>query len=196
MSRSPSPLHLRIFLASPRDVADERALLRKLLKDELPYDPLVRGRVTFEVVSWDDPAAPRAMPANMTPQEAVVRFGANPSACDIVVVVLWSRMGTQLDVSAFRKPDGEPYQSGTEWEFEDALMASSRPDILVYRRAEVPDIKLNDPSLDEKRHQFGLVKQFCERLVRNADGSFRGSVIDYDTPTDFKERLANDVKQL
>jgi hypothetical protein len=41
----------------PGDVAAERELARKLIKDELPYDPLLRGRVTFDVFSWDDSAA-------------------------------------------------------------------------------------------------------------------------------------------
>jgi hypothetical protein len=76
----PTPQHLRVFLASPGDVADERALMRRLLKDELPYDPFLRGRVTFDVVSWDDPAAPTPMPARLTPQEAVIRFETRPSA--------------------------------------------------------------------------------------------------------------------
>jgi hypothetical protein len=44
-SAIPPPQHLRVFLASPGDVADERALVRHLLKDELPYDPFLRGRV-------------------------------------------------------------------------------------------------------------------------------------------------------
>ena len=35
----PEPQHLRVFLASPGDVADERNLARRLLKEELPYDP-------------------------------------------------------------------------------------------------------------------------------------------------------------
>ena len=35
----PAPLHLRVFLSSPGDVADERNLARALLKDELPYRP-------------------------------------------------------------------------------------------------------------------------------------------------------------
>ena len=51
------PLHLKIFLSSPGDVAKERELARRLLKDELPYDPFLRGKVTFDVLSWDDPAA-------------------------------------------------------------------------------------------------------------------------------------------
>ena len=57
----------RVFLSSPGDVGDERALARHLLNDELRYDPFLRGRVTFEVVSWDNPAAPTPMPAARTP---------------------------------------------------------------------------------------------------------------------------------
>jgi len=49
-------LHLRIFLASPGDVADERALALKVL-EELQYDPLLRGRITVETVAWDKPGA-------------------------------------------------------------------------------------------------------------------------------------------
>src|SRR3954452_23115761 len=103
-SAIPAPQHLRVFLASPGDVSDERALARRLLKDELPYRPFLRGRVVFDVVSWDDPAAPTPMLASLAPQEAVIRFGPKPSECDIVVIILWSRLGTHLDMSRFRKP--------------------------------------------------------------------------------------------
>ena len=90
-------------------------------------DTFLRGNFTFDVVSWDDPDAPNPMPAGLTPQEAVNRFGPRPSECDIVVVVLWSRLGTPLDLSVFgEKPGGGPYLSGTEWEFEDAWGAKPR----------------------------------------------------------------------
>jgi hypothetical protein len=112
-------LHLRVFLASPGDVADERALALRLLKDDLPVDPFLRGRVTFDVVSWDDPAAPTPLPARLTPQEAVIQFETKPSECDIVIVVLWSRLGAHLDLTKFQKTNGDPYLSGTEWEYED-----------------------------------------------------------------------------
>src|SRR4051812_14825937 len=111
---------LRVFISSPGDVTDERNLARDLLKDELPYDPLLPGDVTFKVISWDDPAAPTPMLATLTPQEAVNRFGPKPSECDVVVIVLWSRLGSHLDLRTFKKSDGGPYLSGTEWEFEDA----------------------------------------------------------------------------
>ena len=47
--RPPPQLHIRIFLSWPGDVAEERDLARRLLKAELPYDPVFRGRVTCDV---------------------------------------------------------------------------------------------------------------------------------------------------
>ena len=130
--------HVRIFISSPGDVAEERRIAERVIGKELAKDPLLRDRVTFEVVSWDDPDAPMTMTANLTPQEAINRFGRKPSECQIVIVILWSRLGTHLDVSKFSKPNGDPYLSGTEWEYEDALAAEPQPDILVYRRTEKP----------------------------------------------------------
>src|SRR5512134_2040696 len=136
----PTLQHLRVFLASPGDVAYERALVRHLLKRELPYDPFLRGHVTFDVVSWDDPAAPTPLPTRFTPQRAVIRFETRPSECDVVIVVLWSRLGTHLDLTEFRKANGEPYLSGTEWEYEDACKGQA--EIFIYRRTEEPKVGL------------------------------------------------------
>jgi hypothetical protein len=136
------------------------------------------------------------MPATITPQEAVNRFGPKPSECDVVVVILWSRLGTHLDVTTFHKePCGEPYLSGTEWEFEDAWNAQPRPEILVYQRTEVPQVGLDDPNYLEKRRQYERVGQFLARL-KNPDGSLRGGWTPYAAPADFKAHLANDLKYL
>jgi hypothetical protein len=145
------PQHLRVFLSSPGDVADERGLARRVLKDELPYDPLLQGRVTFEVISWDDPTARIPLLANLTPQESVNRGMPKPSACDVVVVILWSRMGTPLSPEIRRTvpvpslegtPWADCYLSGTEWEYEDALASTNdpKPATLVYRRTEDPPV--------------------------------------------------------
>jgi tetratricopeptide (TPR) repeat protein len=195
-AEQPQPLPLRVFLASPGDVHEERERARRLLKHELPYDVFLGDCFTFRVVSWDDPDARMPMPAGMTPQGAVIRFGPKPSACDIVVVVLWSRLGTHLDLSAFgERPGGGAYLSGTEWEFEDAWGAKPRPEILVYRRTEVPTAELSDPNWQEKVLQYQRVSQFMERF-KNPDMSLRGGWTDYKTPADFGERLASDLRRL
>ena len=55
-SRHRPPLIVRVFLASPGDVVDERARALKTLED-LQYNPLLRGKITVETVAWDKPGA-------------------------------------------------------------------------------------------------------------------------------------------
>jgi hypothetical protein len=186
------PLHLKVFLSLPGDVAAERELARRLIKDELAYDPLLRGRVTFDVFSWDDPAAGVPLLATMTPQEAVNRID-RPADCDITIVTLWSRLGSPLRTDAFRKPDGEPYWSGTEWEYEDARAAGR--EVLVYQRTE--KVLLDDEAADfeERREQRRRVRQFFDRF-RNADGSFNAGFAAYEKPEELKRKLEQDLRAL
>ena len=187
------PLHLKIFLSSPGDVAEERELARHLIKVELPYDPLLRGKVTFDVLSWDDPAAGVPLLATMTPQEAVNQGLGRPADCDITIVILWSRIGTPLPADKYRKPDGEPYGSGTEWEYEDARAAGR--DVLIYRRTATISVDIKASDLEERREQMRRLEEFFARF-RNADGSFNAASSSYVAPVDLKERLGNDLKAL
>ena len=91
----------RVFLSSPGDVADERGLARRIVQ-ELSAEPFLRGRARVSTVSWDDPAAPTPMLANLTPQAALERGLPKPSECDFVVVILWSRMGTPLPMGTMQ----------------------------------------------------------------------------------------------
>jgi hypothetical protein len=186
-------MHLRFFLSSPGDVADERTFAQLVIEKELPKDPLLRGQITCEAMRWDDPNAPVTMPATLTPQEAVNRGLAKPSACDAVIVILWSRLGTPLPDS-YRKADDTPYLSGTEWEYEDALAAKPQPQILLYRRKTRPD--LGDPTeatFDQKVEQFRRVQKFFDGF-RNADGSLKGGFAEYETPQEFRDRLRLDLR--
>src|SRR5688572_5239685 len=117
-----APRVLRVFVSSPGDVADERAIARHVIESVLPQRPALKGRVYLKVVAWDHPEGGVAMAAGLTPQEVVNRGLAKPSDCDLTIVILWSRMGTPLPIE-YRKDDGSPYLSGTEWEYEDALKA-------------------------------------------------------------------------
>ncbi len=180
----------RVFLSSPGDVHEERKIVRDLIKEALPYSPFIRGRATFDVVSWDDPHAAPGLDARLTPQEAINRKLPKPSECDIVVVILWGRMGTPLPPEITRE-DGSTYQSGTEWEFEDAIntaKAKSRPTILLYQRTEEPKIGLGDQEFQEKREQYQKVQAFFERF-RGDLGSLSGTIATYETIDAFHELL-------
>lgn len=183
-------------MASPGDVTHERELALTVL-DQLPYEPSFRGHITIEQVAWDKKGAGAPILANMTPQDSIKLGLPTPAECDIVVVIFWSRMGTPLP-SQYSKADGSRYLSGTEWEYENAIGASKKPDgpaVLLYRRTEPLLLNPDDPKFDEKTNQYRLVKQFFESLV-DADGSLKRGYNTYKTPSDFKEALELHLKSI
>ncbi|WP_291854464.1 SUMF1/EgtB/PvdO family nonheme iron enzyme [Accumulibacter sp.] len=184
------PLPLRVFLASPGDVSQERGLALQVL-EQLPYDPLLRGRVTIETVAWDKSGAGTPMLATMTPQAAIAAGLPKPSACDIVIVIVWSKMGTPLPVDEYHKADGSAYLSGTEWEYLDALAAAQscgRPEILVYRRTERCLLDPDDDQFEENTLQWRTVGAFFATF-RNPDGSIRAGCNEYPAPEAFGRDL-------
>ena len=186
------PRHITVFLSSPSDVADERALARRTL-ESLENQPFIRGRATLRVVAWDNPGAKTPLLANLSPQEAINRQLLRPGRCDVAVVILWSRLGTPLG-EEYRKPNGEPYRSGTEWEFEDAVRSPSTS-ILMYRRTEAVRVDLDDPDYDDKRQQYEAVKQFFAERMRPGSAEGRGFVT-YESPSEFEARFATDIRSV
>jgi len=74
---------LTIFVSSPGDVQNERAIVGKVVE---------RLQARF----W-----------------SFIRLVTKPSECDIVLGVLWNRLGTPLP-KQFDTEDGKSFQSGTE----------------------------------------------------------------------------------
>ncbi len=86
MEQESVPRHLRIFLASPGYVIDERALALGVF-ERIPYDPFLGSKISPEIVAWDKPGAGTPMQATMTPQEAIAKGLPKPSECDIVIAI-------------------------------------------------------------------------------------------------------------
>jgi hypothetical protein len=182
-----APRHVRIFLASPGDVVAERQAVREVL-ERIERSPLVRGTFTIETVSWDDPDAPVPMLAALTPQQAVSRALPRPSECDFTIVIIAGRMGTPLDEA---KPDGTPYRSGTEWEFEDARRAG-KP-VLLYRRTAVP--ALAGAAGPDEVHQLRSVEQFFSQF-KAPSGALLGGVTTYKDVAELTARIKTDIESL
>jgi Sulfatase-modifying factor enzyme 1/Domain of unknown function (DUF4062) len=192
----PSPVPVRVFVASPSDVTDERSTAMKVLED-LARDPLLEARMALQIVAWDKYGIGAPMLANETPQEAIIQYLPTPSECDIVILILWSRMGTRLAPSSSQ--DEPPAESGTIWEYQDAMkaaMQSGRPKILVYYRTETPPSpSMSDPEYDEKRRQWEAAKNFIAGF-RNPDGSYKGGYNPYETTTQFGEKLDGHLRTI
>ncbi len=182
---SANPLHLKVFLSSPGDVDVERRFVHEVV-EALAKDPAYRGKVTFDIVAYDDPDAPSPMEAGETPQLSVNRYKGRPADCDLTVVVLWSRIGTQLPEDLVRA-DGSRFESGTVWEYEDALAANKT--VWVYRRDEEPKIGARDPQFQDKQRKLQAVDDFFARF-KNPDGSAARGSNRYLTPADFKNLIS------
>src|SRR6185436_10583527 len=94
-----------------------------------------------------------------------------PSKFDIVILILWSRLGTPLPektaLREYRGLDGRIPVTGTEWEYEDALGAarkSGAPDMLAFRNISPATVDVRDPQARERSlEQLTALNEFWKR---------------------------------
>ncbi len=158
----------------------------------------------METVAWDQPGSATPMLATMTPQEAINQGMPQPADCDVVVVIFWTRMGTPLPPE-YLKPNGDRFQSGTEWEYLNAVDAArdsawrgehpAIPQVIIYRRTAAPQVTFDDPEFNEKKQQWERVKTFFGSFT-NPDGSIRQGYNPYTTPDEFRAVFEAHMKKL
>src|SRR4030095_11497816 len=98
---------------------------------------------------------------------------AKPAEADVVICILWSRLGTRLPAQ-FTRADGSRYESGTEYEFEEPLEGfrkTGKPDLLVYRRTASPSVRLDDErDLMERLSQKKKLDEFVDKWFHHRPG--------------------------
>ncbi|MCW5744971.1 MAG: ATP-binding protein, partial [Alphaproteobacteria bacterium] len=157
------PRPVRIFISSPDDVRPERGIAARVvhrLAREFAH------HFTVEAVLWE--REPLLASAHF--QDGLIA----PHDTDIVVVVLWSRLGLPLPADKYTGPLSGRRVTGTEWEFEDALAGyrqRQRPELLVYRKHAEVVARIGDrAAVEEQQRQAELVEDFMRRWFSDADG--------------------------
>ncbi|HYN81826.1 MAG TPA: hypothetical protein VES88_10025 [Gemmatimonadaceae bacterium] len=172
---------VRVFLASPGDVLNERERagvvvesLNRTLESELG--------IRIELIRWETHVAPL-----MGRPEEVVLEGVRMSESDVFVGILWLRFGTPT--GGVRPESGGPILSGTEEEFHlayESWKRTGRPQVMFYRCTRPPeDIR----SLEAD--QYGNVARFFARFEHNQEHP--GLVGTYSEPEEFERRLREDL---
>lgn len=179
----------RVFLSSPGDVAEERALAQRVLRR---LGEQYAGRLAIEPVVWEH----EPLVATDTFQAQIVR----PSEADVVVCILWARLGTRLP-AGFTRPDGTRYQSGTEFEFEDAVQGfrtRGTPDLLVYRKGAEPVVSMRDAAAAlQKVQQKAALDAFVDQWFHDQrDGTLRAAFHPFEEPAQFEELLELHLRKL
>jgi len=174
---------VRIFVSSPSDVEHERAAVKdvveRLAQEYLPYFQL-------QAVLWEE----EALTADRTFQAGLTQ----PEDCDIVLVILWTRLGSPL-------PE-EPYRgmTGTEWEFLHAVEASARhgkPEVLVYKKTapklvDITDAATAREAVEDQRR----LEEFFRGHFFYDDNTFRRAFRTFDSDAGFRELVEVQLRKL
>lgn len=180
---------LRIFISSPGDVFEERAIANRVI-ERLQSEYI--GKVVLEPVLWEH----QPLVATSTFQHQIVK----PSESDIVIAILWSRLGTKLPKD-FVRADGSRYESGTEFEFEEAIAGfrkNGKPDLLVYRKTAPPSVRLDDEKeLLDRLSQKKKLDEFIDKWFHDrAEGTLTAAFHAFEAPSDFENLLENHLHRL
>ncbi|MFQ6059459.1 MAG: SUMF1/EgtB/PvdO family nonheme iron enzyme, partial [Anaerolineae bacterium] len=174
---------LRLFVASPGDVAEERRRLRAVV-DELNRTVGEQLGLMLDRLEWSQVVPDMGRPEEVILEQLPLR------EWDLFLGILWLRFGTPT--GATEPETGRPYASGTEEEFRLAYRAwreTGRPRILFYRCTRPPE------SLDAiDLEQLAKVRAFWDEF--RADGEHPGLYQEYDTPQAFAERVRGDLTKL
>ena len=190
---------IRVFISSPGDVAEERR------RAALVLGRLKRDFARFFIISpelWEY----EPMIAAGTFQDVIIE----PASTDIVVLILWSRLGTPLpprtSLRVYEGMDGRTPVTGTEWEFENALRAvrekqardePATPDILVYKK-DVDGVARGKTAsqLDDAVRQMAALERFWARYFENPAGQFTLAFNSFTSLDSFERQLETHLRAL
>jgi WD40 repeat protein len=196
---------IRIFVSSPSDVKEERQICGKVIER-------IQGKywsfVRLDDVFWEE----KAIRATAHYQDELI----NPGECDIVLGILWSRLGSPLPARFQQDRDGPT--TGTEWELEEAIEAHARsfallvadglsereanlkakPDVVVYRRRGGRIVHEDPEHESEAMRQLGRLEEYISKRFHNQDEhhTIRRPISGYSDLDEFERKLAMNLEEM
>jgi tetratricopeptide (TPR) repeat protein len=171
---------LRIFAASPSDVASERINLETVVEMLKPMADYLG--LNLQVLDWRD-----VVPDAGRPQQ-IIFDQLKPTSWDIFIGILWHRFGTPPGT---KDQNGKSYLSGTEEEFKTAYAIwrqYHKPRIVIYRctRGLPYDV---DPD------QLKNVSEFF-KVIEDTNNNYPALYQTFDTTEAFENLLLDNLQKL
>ena len=174
-------MNIRIFFSSPGDVKMERETAKRIV-DRLQAE--IGESTNIQPYFWEH----EVMVATKDYQENIPHM----DDFDIVVCILWSRLGTPLDPERHPKPGGGGFKSGTEYEFFTAMKAhelKGTPDIFVFRNTTEPRRPSRPKEVREAvDREIDRLDTFFDTYFQD-ETFFTRAINIYDTLGEFEEKL-------
>jgi hypothetical protein len=151
----------KIFISSPGDVGRERHLAEQVIRRVAAE---FQNRVEVQPYFWE-----------YEPMESTRDYQENiplTSAFDLVICILWKRLGSPLSVK-HQRPDGGQWRSGTEFELVTAIeskKARGAPDIFIFKNDTKPIFEADEAGegakteldLAQWKALTAFIKEWCE----------------------------------
>lgn len=171
---------LRIFVASPSDVTNERAKLETVVDSLKPIADYLG--LTLEIIDW------RAVVPDAGRPQQVIFDQLKPTSWDIFIGILWHRFGTPPGA---KDKTGEDYLSGTEEEFKTAYelwKQHGKPRMVLYRCTRALPFDVDPDQLKNVRAFF--------KLIEDTKGDYPTLYQAFDTTESFEKLVLNNLQKL
>lgn len=183
---------VRVFLSSPGDCSAERQVTHQVAA-RLNNDPIIANFARIEIIAWDwSQGVP--LDAIRSPQASVDAHLSTPEECEVFIGISRCRFGTPLPISEYRKEDGTPFLSGSEYEFDRAWKARRRglalPAILIYRSN---DMSRGKCAVDEQSER---TKDFFESPPFKDQEGWTGSVNYFESTDDYCDQVESHFRKV
>ena len=175
---------VRVFVSSPNDVDLERKVAERVI-NRLQAKFATRGEILAYFWEFEPMSNYQTFQAQIP----------NSTEFDIVICILWSRLGTPLVA-----PDGKRYRSGTEYEVissRAAWRANGRPDLMIYLNTapaqirQFPDAEF-ERSIGELRALKDFVAEYCRDPIT---GENKGAYSTYSELGQFEQLVERHLEK-
>jgi eukaryotic-like serine/threonine-protein kinase len=175
----------RIFVSSPGDVSTERKIAERII-GRLGGEFRERGRLDPYFWEYEPMRHQNDFQVQIPPT----------SDFDVVICILWSRLGTPVTAE-----DGTYYSSGTEYEVTSAWaawQATGRPELLIYINETPAQIRqFPDSEFDKMVEQLKALKKFIgEYCIDPETGRTKGAFTAYQDLGQFEHLLEKHLAKL
>ena len=170
---------VQVFISSPSDVMPEREIAERVVAR---LDGIWKAHVRLRAERWER----RHYEAVKGFQEAIGKMGAY----DVVIGIIWKRIGSPLPPDLYQRTDGSQYESGTVFELETAIASSEAqgtPAVYLFRKTA--PVEFAAETVEEDQRQYKTLVDWWNRTTRDADGHFRRGYQEFPTLEEFEQSL-------
>lgn len=171
-----APKHLQIFISSPSDVTPEREIVERVVAR---VSGVWKSYVRLEARNW----MREYYEASRGFQESI----GDMKEFDVVIGILWGRLGSPLQPEKFKRSDGRPYESGTVFEIETAIANSDgggKPAVYLFKKTAA-----FNGTTDNGDSQRQALDRWWTGLVRDEQGHYVRGYQSFESLEQFEESL-------